>query len=67
MLTKSTQNKAIGKISAKDVQSRFSLFGKSLTKAFKKVLPGPIARKAAFDSAVDQLFNLLPEFLKSLF
>ncbi len=67
ILTKSAQNKAIGKISAKGVQSRFSIFGKSLTKAFKKVLPGPIVRKAVFDSAVDQLFNLLPEFLKSLF
>lgn len=67
MLTRSAQNKAIGKISAKGVQGRFSLFGKSLTKSFKKALPGPTARKAIFDSAVDQLFNLLPEFLKSLF
>lgn len=66
ILTKSAQNKAIGKISAKGVQGRFSLFGKSLTKVFKKVLPGPTARKAVFDSAVDQLLNLLPEFLKSL-
>ncbi len=67
ILTKSAQNKAIGKISAKGVQGRFSLYGKSLTKAFKKVLPGPTARKAIFDSAFDQLSNLLPEFLKSLF
>ena len=66
ILTKSAQNGAIGKISSKAVQGKINLFGKSFIKAFKKSLPGPTARKALLGSTVDQVFNLISEFLKGL-
>ena len=45
-------------------QGTVNLYSKALTKAITKALPGAIAKKAIFESGLDQISSIISDFLK---